>query len=74
MKPMSTDSFKMDVYVDSDFLGLYGQESRVDPDNVKSRIGHVNDNHMLSQEEGGLENKKGRHQIASKQTDHTLPT
>ena len=41
MKPMSTDSFKMDVYVDSDFLGLHGQESRVDPDNVKSRIGHV---------------------------------
>ena len=35
------DSFKMDVHVDSDFLGLCGQESRVDPDNVKSRIGHV---------------------------------
>ena len=41
MKPMSADSFKMDVYVDSDFLGLCGQESWVDPDNVKSRIGHV---------------------------------
>ena len=41
MKPMSTDSFKMDVHVDSDFLGSHGQESRVDPDNVKSRIGYV---------------------------------
>ena len=41
VKPMSADSFKMDVYVDSDFLGLCGQESRVDPDNVKSRVGYV---------------------------------
>jgi hypothetical protein len=38
---MSTDHFEMDVYVDSDFLGLYGKEDRTDPDNVKSRGGHV---------------------------------
>ena len=41
MKPMTTDTFKMDVYVDSDFLGLYGREERADPDNVKSRTGYV---------------------------------
>ena len=41
LKPMSTDHFEMDVYVDSDFLGLYGKEERTDPDNVKSRGGHV---------------------------------
>ena len=26
MKPMSEDSFEMDVHVDSDFLGLHGKE------------------------------------------------
>jgi hypothetical protein len=26
LKPMSTDHFEMDAYVDSDFLGLYGKE------------------------------------------------
>ena len=31
----------MDVYVDSDFLGLYGKEKRSDEDNVKSRAGYV---------------------------------
>ena len=41
MKPMKTTSFRMDVYVDSDFLGLYGQEPRTDPDNVRSRTGYV---------------------------------
>ena len=41
MKPMKTDSFQMDVYVDSDFLGLYGTEPRTDPDNVKNRTGYV---------------------------------
>jgi hypothetical protein len=41
MKPMNTKSFKMDAYVDSDFLGLYGKERRSDPDNVKSRTGYV---------------------------------
>ena len=41
MKPMRTDSFQMDVYVDSDFLGIYGKEMRTDPDNVKSRTGFV---------------------------------
>ena len=35
------DEFKMDAYVDSDFLGLYGKEDRSDLDNVKSRGGHV---------------------------------
>ena len=38
---MSTDHFEMDAYVDSDFLGLYGKEDRTDPENVKSRGGHV---------------------------------
>ena len=33
--------FRMDVYVDSDFLGLCGKEPRTDPDSVKSRGGHV---------------------------------
>ena len=41
MKPMKTDSFQMDVYVDSDFLGSYGTEPRTDPDNVKNRTGYV---------------------------------
>ena len=41
LKPDDWTSFKMDVYVDSDFLGLYGKEPRVDPDNVKSRGGFV---------------------------------
>ena len=31
----------MDVYVDSDFMGLYGKEQRTNPDNVKSHAGHV---------------------------------
>ena len=41
MKPMKTDSFQMDVYVNSNFLGLYGMEPRTDPDNVKNRTGYV---------------------------------
>ena len=42
LKPMSkSGSFKMDAYVDSDFMGLYGKEKRTDPCNVKSRIGYV---------------------------------
>jgi hypothetical protein len=41
LKPISSSEFKMDVYVDSDFLGLYGKERRSDVDNVKSRAGHV---------------------------------
>ena len=41
MKPMSEDSFEMDVHVDSDFLGLHGKEDRADPDNVRSRAGYV---------------------------------
>ena len=41
MKPMSEDSFEMDVCVDSDFLGLHGKEERADPDNIKSHEGHV---------------------------------
>jgi hypothetical protein len=31
----------MEVYVDSDFMGLYGKERRSDPTNVKSRTGFV---------------------------------
>ena len=41
MKPMKTDSFVMDVHVDSDFLGIHGKEERADPDNARSRTGHV---------------------------------
>ena len=41
MKPMDTSSFKMDVFVDSDFLGICGQERRTDPDDVRSRTGYV---------------------------------
>ena len=42
LKPMSTsDSFRMDAYVDSDFMGLYGKEKRSDPNNVKSRTGYL---------------------------------
>ena len=39
--PSSMDKFKMDVYVDSDFMGTYGKEARTDPTNVKSRTGFV---------------------------------
>ena len=31
----------MDVYVDSDFMGIYGKEQQSDPDDVKSRTGHI---------------------------------
>ena len=41
IKPTSFEHLKMDVYVDSDFLGIYGKEARTDPDNVKSRGGHI---------------------------------
>ena len=41
LKPMPTDHFEMDVYVDADFMGLYGKELRSDPANVKSRTGFV---------------------------------
>ena len=41
MKPTDVSSLNMDVYVDSDFMGLYGRELRSDPDNVKSRTGYV---------------------------------
>ena len=41
MKPMKTDSFVMDVHVDSDFLRIHGKEDRADPDNARSRTGHV---------------------------------
>ena len=41
IKPMSMNKFAMDVYVDSDFLGIYGKEERTDIDNVRSRGGHV---------------------------------
>ena len=41
LKPCDFSQLKMDVYVDSDFAGLYGKEKREDPDNVKSRTGYV---------------------------------
>ena len=41
MKPGSPDKIQMDVYVDSDFMGLYGKEKRHDSTNVKSRAGHI---------------------------------
>ena len=41
MKPGSPDKIQMDVYVDSDFMGLYGKEQRHDSTNVKSRAGHI---------------------------------
>jgi hypothetical protein len=36
LMPLSTDRLEMDMYVDSDFMGLYGKEDRTDPTNVKS--------------------------------------
>ena len=41
LKPIQKDKFHMDVFVDADFMGLYGKEKRSDPDNVKSRTGFV---------------------------------
>ena len=41
MKPTKLNEIQMDVYVDSDFLGLHGKEKRSDPDNVRSRAGYV---------------------------------
>ena len=41
LKPSDPEKLKMDVYVDSDFMGLYGKEKRNDPVNVKSRTGYV---------------------------------
>ncbi len=41
LEPITDEHFIMDVYCDSDFMGLYGKEKRVDPDNVKSRAGFV---------------------------------
>jgi hypothetical protein len=41
LKPIDLGEFKIDAYVDSDFLGIYGKESRLDPDNVRSRGGHI---------------------------------
>jgi len=40
-EPVPVDQLTMDVYVDSDFMGLYGKELRSDPSNVKSRTGYV---------------------------------
>jgi hypothetical protein len=40
-KPVPMNELTMDVYVDSDFMGLYGKELRSDPSNVKSRTGYV---------------------------------
>jgi hypothetical protein len=40
-KPSDISTLHLDVYVDSDFLGLYGHEDRTDPTNVKSRCGYT---------------------------------
>ena len=39
--PFKADTFVMEAYVDSDFLGIYGKEETADPDNVRSRTGYV---------------------------------
>ena len=41
MKPLKRDHLHLEIYVDSDFMGLYGTEKRTNPDNVKSRAGHI---------------------------------
>ena len=41
LKPFQVDQFQLDVYVDSDFMGRFGKEKPDNPDNVKSRGGHV---------------------------------
>ena len=41
LKPMSSEHFVMDAYVDSDFMGLFGKENPVDPTSAKSRTGYV---------------------------------
>ena len=40
-KPTGPGPLKVEVFVDSDFLGLYGKESRTDPTSVKSRTGYL---------------------------------
>ena len=40
-KPFDSTKLQMDVYVDSDFMGIYGKELRTNPDNVKSRTGYL---------------------------------
>ena len=39
--PFDDKSLQMDVYVDSDFMGIYGKELRTNPNKVKSQTGHV---------------------------------
>jgi hypothetical protein len=41
LQPIDLTEFKIDAYVDTDFLGIYGKESREDADNVRSRGGHI---------------------------------
>jgi hypothetical protein len=41
LKPIEVTKFKLDVYVDSDFMGKFGKEHPDNPDNVQSRAGHV---------------------------------
>ena len=36
-----TQDYKLDCYVDADFLGLHGSENQDDPVSVKSRTGYV---------------------------------
>ena len=41
VKPLKRDHLHLEICVDSDFMGLCGTEKRTNPDNVKSRAGHV---------------------------------
>ena len=41
MKPIEFERFEVDAHVDSNFCGRYGQEKPDNPDNVRSRAGHV---------------------------------
>mmetsp|Transcript_13367 Transcript_13367/g.36871 ORF Transcript_13367/g.36871 Transcript_13367/m.36871 type:complete len:173 (-) Transcript_13367:6-524(-) len=41
LKPLEGNKLRMDCYVDSDFMGIYCKENRDDPDNVRSRAGHI---------------------------------
>ena len=41
LKPIEVTKFKLDKYVDSDFMGKFGKEHPDNPNNVRSRAGHV---------------------------------
>jgi hypothetical protein len=41
LKSIEVTKFKLEVYVDSDSMGKFGKEHPDDPDNVRSRAGHI---------------------------------